>query len=133
MSQEDIQHVRRVYDHFSATGALDLDRFASTFVVDMSNFEIWPEDHFYEGHEGAMEYLRAWLEPWDTYEHHLEALLDAGDQVVAILHISATARRGGAAVEMRVGHVWTVIDGTLVRLTAYSEPDKALEAAGLSE
>jgi hypothetical protein len=34
---------------------------------------------------------------------------------------------------MRVGHVWTVIDGTLMRVTAYSEPEKALEAAGLSE
>jgi ketosteroid isomerase-like protein len=133
MSQENVDLVRGVYDHFSATGTLDLERLASTFVVDMSNFEIWPEDHFYEGHDGAKEYLRAWLEPWDTYEHRLEALLDAGDQVVAILHISATPRRSGAAVEMRVGHVWTVIDGTLMRVTAYSVPEKALEAAGLSE
>jgi hypothetical protein len=73
----------------------------------------------------------AWLEPWDTYEHHLEALHDAGDEVVAILHISATA--GGAAVEMRVGHVWAVIDGAVVRITPYSEPAKALKAAGLRE
>jgi hypothetical protein len=56
MSQENVDLVRGVYDHFSATGTLDLERLASTFVVDMSNFEIWPEDHFYEGHDGAKEY-----------------------------------------------------------------------------
>jgi hypothetical protein len=98
MSQENVEIVRRIYDHFSATqegvgphpgGApdggwraqaellaeldtLDLGWFAPDVVVDMSRFEIWPERHLYEGHEGVKEFLRSWLEPWETYKHHLE-------------------------------------------------------------
>jgi ketosteroid isomerase-like protein len=131
MSQENVEIVRRVYDHFTATHTLDLSDFAPNVVIDMSKFEIWPEHPHYEGHAGVSEFIRAWLEPWDTYEHHLEALHDAGDEVVAILHISATA--SGAAVEMRVGHVWAVVDDAVVRTTMYSEPAKALKAAGLEE
>ena len=132
MHQENTEIVRGVYDHFSATKALDLAAFAPSVVIDMSKFELWPERPLYEGHDGARDYMRAWLEPWDEYEHHLEALHDAGDTVVAILHISATAHHG-ATVEMRVGHVWTVTDGKIERITAYSEPDQALAAAGIAQ
>jgi uncharacterized protein len=99
----------------------------------MSNFESWPERRLYEGHEGVKEFITAWMEPWDTYEHDLEALLDAGDEVVTILHVSGTASMSGAAVDMRVGHIWALSDGTVVRVTLYSDPSKALEAAGLRE
>jgi ketosteroid isomerase-like protein len=158
MSEENVEIVRSVYEHFSATqvdasGAhtgrapdrdrrtqaellaeietLDLGMFAPSVIVDMANFEIWPEHRLYEGHAGLKEFLRSWLEPWDTYEHHLESVLDAGEEVVAILHVTGVA--SGAAVEATFGHVWAVIDGAILRVTMYSEPAKALEAAGLSE
>jgi ketosteroid isomerase-like protein len=127
---ENVEIVRSVYEHFSATGTLNLEAFSPDAVVDMSNFEIWPEHSIYEGHEGLKEFLGSWLEPWDRYEHHLETLLDAGEEVVAILHVTGVA--SGAAVEATFGHVWAVIDGAVVRVTMYSEPAKALEAAGLS-
>ncbi len=49
------------------------------------------------------------------------------------MHVSGTASMSGAAVEMRVGHVWRLIDGTIVRGTLFSDPSKALEAVGLQE
>jgi ketosteroid isomerase-like protein len=131
MSQENVEIIRRVYEHFDATNTLDLGRLAPDVVWDMSNFESWPERPIYEGHEGAKEFIGTWLEPWDKYEHDLEALLDAGDDVVGIVNVSGTASMSGAAVEMRVGHVWALIDGTVVRVTLYSDPAKALEAAGV--
>ena len=133
MSQENVEIVRSVYEHFDATHTVDLGRLAPNVVWDMSNFESWPERRLYEGHEGVQEFVGSWLEPWDTYEHDLEALLDAGDEVVAVVHVSGTASMSGAAVEMRVGHIWALIDGTAVRVTLYSDPAKALEDAGLGE
>jgi uncharacterized protein len=133
MSRENVEIVRGVYEHFDATHTVDLGRLAANVVWDLSNFESRPERRLYEGHEGVQEFIGDWLEPWDTYEHDLEALLDAGDEVVVIVHVSGTASMSGATVEMRVGHVWGLIDGTVVRATFYSDPAKALQAAGLSE
>ena len=133
MSDNNVEIVRRVYEHFDATHTVDLGRLAPDVVWDMSNFESWPERRIYEGHEGVNEFVSAWMEPWDVYEHHLEDLHDAGDEIVAIVHVSGSASRSGASVEMRVGHVWALTNGTVVRVTLYSDPSKALEAAGLSE
>jgi uncharacterized protein len=133
LSQENVEIVRGVYEHFDATHTVDLGRLAPNVVWDLSNFESWPERRLYEGHEGVQEFIGDWLDPWDTYEHGLEALHDAGDDVVAVVHVSGAASMSGAAVEMRVGHVWALIDGTVVRATFYSDPAKALEAAGLRE
>jgi hypothetical protein len=133
MTQENMEIVRRVYEHFDATHTVDPGSLAANVVWDMSNFESWPERPLYEGPGGVQEFIRSWLEPWDTYEHDLEALHDADDEVVALVHVSGTASVSGAAVEMRVGHVWALIDGTVVRVTLYSDPDQALEAAGLRE
>ena len=102
MSQENVEIVRRVYEHFDATHTVDLERLAPNVVWDMSNLESWPERRLYEGHEGVKEFVGSWLEPWDTYEHDLDVLLDAGDEVVAIVQVTGTARMSGAAVEMRV-------------------------------
>jgi hypothetical protein len=133
MSQENVQVVRGMYERFDATHAVDPEHLAPDVIWDMSNFETWPERPLYEGPEGVQEFIESWLEPWDAYEHNLEAILDGGDEVVAIVRVSGTASMSGAGVEMRVGHVWALSDGTVVRVTLYSDPAKALEAAGLSE
>jgi hypothetical protein len=36
------------------------------------------ERGLYVGHEGLQEFLSDWLEPWETYAHHLEGLEAAG-------------------------------------------------------
>jgi ketosteroid isomerase-like protein len=133
MSQENVDVVRGLYEHFEGTLTVDLARVAPDVLWDMSNFDSWPERRLYEGHEGVNEFISTWLEPWDTYEHEVEALHDAGDEVVAVVHVSGTASLSGAVVEMRVGHVWRLVDGNVVQATIYSDPAKALEAAGLSE
>jgi ketosteroid isomerase-like protein len=133
MSQENVEIVRRIYQHFDATHTVDPRRLAPNVRWDMSNFESWPERRLYEGPDGVQEFTRSWLEPWDTYEHDLEALHDADAEIVALVHVTGTASVSGAAVEMRVGHVWALIDGIVVRVTLYSDPAQALKAAGLRE
>ena len=32
-----------------------------------------------------------------------------------------------------MGHVWTLRDGRIVRMDAFADPEKAVEAVGLSE
>ena len=62
-----------------------------------------------------------------------DRLFDAGDRVVVFFHEVAKGRESGAVVETDTGVIFTVKDGSVVRVDPYMDRDEALEAAGLSE
>jgi hypothetical protein len=67
MSQENVEIVRRAWEHFLSTGESLADAFAPDFVSDMSTFRGWPEQPHYEGVEGLNAFLRDWFEPFDEW------------------------------------------------------------------
>ena len=131
MSQENVEIVRRRYEHLAATGDPFTETTAPDFVWDMSKFRGWPEQQAYEGVEEARGFLRNWLETWDDWELEVEALHDAGDKVVAIMRQRGRSKASGLPVDMAFGQVWTIRDGKLARMEMYADPGEALEAAGL--
>ena len=133
MSQENVEIVRRGYEHFAATGELLAEATAPDFVWDMSKFRGWPEQQTYEGTEGARVFLRDWLEAWDGWELEVEAFHDAGDKVVVIVRQRGQSKTSGLPVDMSFGQIWTLRDGKQARMEMYADPAEALEAAGLSE
>ena len=132
MSQENVEIVRESYDRFEATGEFVAD-VTDDFVLDMSNFQGWPEQQVYQGLDGARAFLRAWLDAWEDWEHEVEALHDAGDRVVALIYQRLTSKTVGMPVEMSFAQVFTLRDGKQARMEMYSDRDEALEAVGLSE
>jgi ketosteroid isomerase-like protein len=133
MSQENIEIVRQGYERFAATGQTDPDLAAPEFLWDMSNFHGWPEQQTYEGPDAVQGFLEDWTGAFDEWELEVEALHDAGDTVVALVHQRGRSKTAGMPVEMSFAQVWTVRGGKQVRMDMYSERDEALEAAGLSE
>src|SRR3954470_10000999 len=133
MSQENVEMVRRRYEHFAATGEQFTETTAPDFVWDMSKFRGWPEQQTYDGVEGARIFLRDWLEAWDDWELEVDALYDAGDKVVAIMHQRGRSKASGMAVDMAFGQVFTIRDGKMARMEMYADPAEALEAVGHSE
>ena len=133
MSQENVEIVREGYERFAATGEFVADLATDDFVWDMSNFHGWPEQQVYEGVDGAGAFLSEWLEAWEDWELELEALHDAGDRVVALVHQRGRSKEGGMPVEMSFAQVFTLRDGKQARMEMYSDRDEALEAAGLRE
>jgi ketosteroid isomerase-like protein len=67
------------------------------------------------------------------YRAEPEQIIDAGDQVVAVVRVGGPGRRSGAKAMARVGQVGTVKDGKVIRFTEFKEVDDALEAVGLEE
>ena len=100
---------------------------------DMSNFHGWPEQQVYAGADGARTFLREWMDAWEDWELEIDALHDAGERVVALLRQRGTSKAAGMPVEMFFAQVWTLRDGKEARMDMYSDPDEALEAAGLRE
>jgi ketosteroid isomerase-like protein len=134
VSQENVEIVGRGYAHFSATGEPLAEIVAADFVWDMSTFEGWVGLHErYEGIDGMREFLAEWIEPFDDWEIDVEALHDAGEQVLAVCRQRGRARVSGVPVEMRFAQVFTVRDGMQVLMQMYADPADAFRAVGIRE
>jgi ketosteroid isomerase-like protein len=61
-----------------------------------------------------------------------EQVLDAGDQVVALIRTGGTSQGADVPWDHVWGYLCRVRDGQLVYLRAYWDPQEALAAAGVS-
>ena len=81
-----------------------------------------------------LELRTAWMEPYDDFMYEAKKILDAGaNRVVATMHQRGKPRGSDSWVELAYGIVYTVEKGLIRRAEFYAPPEKALEAAGLSE
>jgi ketosteroid isomerase-like protein len=128
MSQENVEIIRRGYEHFTATGEV---RAPADLVWDVSRLG-WPDQQIYSGVEGAMQFNAEWADAWDDWELEVEDYLDAGESVVVIINQRGRSKATGIPVDMRFAQVWTLRDGQAIRMQMYARPEEALEAVGLS-
>ena len=129
MSQENVEIIRRGYEHFLATGEI---RGRADLVWDVSRLG-WPEQQIYSGVEGAMQFNGEWADAWDGWELEVENYLDAGERVVVIVNQRGRSKATGIPVDMRFAQVWTLRDGQAISMQMYASPQEALETVGLSE
>jgi len=131
MSQENVEVVRRGFEHFRATGEPFSEAFAPDFVWDMSTFRGWPESPTYEGLDGVRRFFEEWGSAFDDWEVELEEIRDAGDRVVALLRQHGRSKVSGMPLDMSLAMVFTIRDGLQTGMQMYADPDEALKAAGL--
>ena len=129
MSQENVELMRRGYEHWMATGEV---RAHADLVWDVSKLG-WPDQQIYRGSEGAMQFNAEWADAWDDWEVEAEDYIDAGERVVVILNQRGRSKATGIPVDMRFAQVWTLRDGQAIRMQMYASLEEALEAVGLSE
>jgi ketosteroid isomerase-like protein len=72
-------------------------------------------------------------EIWENLRVEPGELIDAGDDVVAVVRMSGKRRISGMKEEVRVSTIWTFHEGKVLRYTSYRNRATALEAVGLSE
>jgi ketosteroid isomerase-like protein len=138
MSEENVEIVRRGLEELQSGvergdpgAAFDLGIVADDFEWILAGpFEgrsVW------RGHEGWVEFMRAWTEQFDDYSLQVERLIAADDdRVVALIRQSGTGKESGVPVEWDSGSVSELKGGRIVRTTNYNSHAEALEAAGLS-
>jgi ketosteroid isomerase-like protein len=146
MSEENVDLVRRLLDMFARRDhegvfefydpdiEWDATAWKST-AVDAGVSGIAGLAGVYRGHEGVRTYWRRWLEAWKDLEFEVEDVLDAGDEVVALIRNQRqVGRHSGIVIEMPpYGLVFTIRGGKVVRWRIYPDQQSALEAAGLRE
>ena len=131
MSQENVEIVRRMWDAFLAADVpTALSFYAPDVEWDGTNL---PDGHIGRGHEAILGHVARWAEAWDDWTVEVDRIVEAGtDQVVLFLRERGRSE-SGLTMDERHAELYTLSGDKIVRRQGFSDPNEALEAAGLSE
>jgi uncharacterized protein len=133
MSEENVEILRRGYEAYERG---KLDAVVADFAPDCEYVAagiIPGRTGIYRGPEGYKDFI-AWLDEEFIDSHlQIEALIDAGDSVVAGVTISGQGRRSGIPGTFTFWQVWRLSNGKVVHGQGFVDKAEALEAAGLRE
>jgi uncharacterized protein len=87
-----------------------------------------PEAGSYQSRDEIRSFLLGYLDSWEEFRQETEELIDSGNRVAVLLHMAGKGKGSGVEVENRYAHLWTMRDGRGVRVDAYADCDRALEA-----
>ena len=78
-------------------------------------------------------YYEQWFETFAEFGRRSRTWLRPASRSSSALHVIGKMADSEAEIDMRVGIVYTVRDGQIVRGREYATREEALEAAGLRE
>ena len=135
MSRENVDLVREGYE---AINSGDVEKGLALFDpdteirpgVDAPNTDL--KDVYY-GAEGFLAFLGSLSEAFEEVSWEPEEFIDAGDDVLVLIRMTATGRGSGIEIDRPIAHICTMREGRLARHVTYWERARALEVVGLSE
>jgi ketosteroid isomerase-like protein len=132
MSQENVEIVRRLYEEFERGNFWVAELFDPDIRIEWTD-PMFARSAESEGLAGLTSDMREFFEAWEHVTATAEQIIDAGERVVVIAVWRGLGKGSGVETETRQGLVWTLRDGRVISVVAYSDPARALEAAGLAE
>jgi ketosteroid isomerase-like protein len=132
MSQENVESVERAY-----SGAGDVD--AAVIEALHPDVELlgaiggMEEGTTTVGRGAVAQALSVDSEIWADRRLELRRAIDAGDQVVALVHEYRRGKGSGVTIESDIALVYGFRDGKVIRIEPYMNQADALEAVGLSK
>ena len=132
MSQTDSEMLRAGYEAFSR-GEVDAVFASADPDLLLITAERVTNPGTYRGVEAVTQFFTDLFEPFEEVVAEPERFFERGDQIVVFVRVRSRPRGSNAVVENRIGHVWTVRDGKVIRFQMFPERMNALEAVGLSE
>jgi ketosteroid isomerase-like protein len=134
MSQENVEIVREVIESFRGGDQKRTARLLDPEVEFHGTVGGLEEGRIAHGLAQIVEVFEEEdLEAWEERRLEPEGFIDAGDDIVVLLHEYRRGRGSGVELESDTAVVFAVRDGRVVRIQGYMDRDAALEAAGLSE
>lgn len=133
MQEQIIEGLRHAYEAFSRG-----DIQSAIEAVDFSPDILWsePESFYaggtYHGREGVARYLTLSYSASEKVRSMPEEILEIGNKIVVFVHFQAWPKGGGQMREGHIADVYTIDNGKVVQMQAYSDPEEARKAVGLS-
>jgi ketosteroid isomerase-like protein len=122
-----VELTRHVYD---AANSGDFDAMTSFFAPDA----VWVTDEgigTFEGVAAIRRFVEDWQGSYEGYEAEVEEVLDLGEEVTFAVSVQKGRLAGSSrdVLKIRFAAVYTWSEGMIVRMTSYSDIDKARAAA----
>jgi ketosteroid isomerase-like protein len=131
MSQENVEAYRQ---GFAAVARGDAEAAAQGYDagVVLRTDPIWPGGPFY-GADAVRSFNEDLIATLGPVHFVIEELTDAGDRVIARLHVRYQGTQSGAEGDLRFTHVATYRDGKVILMENFLDHAQALQALGLRE
>jgi len=131
MSRENVEVVRRMMDAFlQADFETALASYDADVEWDGTNL---PDGQVGRGHEAILNHMIRWADQWDEWNVEVERVIDAGEEQVVVFIRETGKSKSGLAMDELHAELYSLRDGKVVRRRGFSDPNEALEAAGLRE
>jgi ketosteroid isomerase-like protein len=141
MSQQNVELVRRLFAELAPNFPVDEPESRLTDATLGEFFD--PEIEWvpvrqsllavdsYRGYDGVRRFWIEFLSTWEEYVVEPQEFFDRGDQVAVIMRMSG--RTHDLAIQETWSSLYTLRNGRILRIEAFTSRDGAVEAAGLSE
>jgi ketosteroid isomerase-like protein len=138
MPPQNVEIVRSLYERLNQTGDPEegLSYFdpAIEFEISWRSGRDSADFRVLHGIDEVRQAIGEILGAFEDWRYEIHELLNAGDDVVAILELLVRPKGSSAEISTgRFGYVFTLRGGKIVRVQDFPEPAEALRAAGLSE
>jgi hypothetical protein len=87
----------------------------------------------YRGHAGLRQWAADLHDAWEFLDHTPLELVDAGEVIAFLCRIRLRARTSGIELDSRLGQVFWIERGLIVRESDFGDWDEALGVMGVSE
>jgi ketosteroid isomerase-like protein len=125
MSESNIHAIQTMFDAFKKrdiAGALE----SVDDDIELEPSSTFPGQEVYRGHEGVLRFFAMFFEAWDEYHAEPIEFVDAGENVVVVVHQRARGKGSGVMIESDMFQVWTLRDGKAVRVRVRESREEAL-------
>jgi ketosteroid isomerase-like protein len=133
MATEEVEVRNEVVRRFFWAFENDTDAFRDTLHPDIEWYPIEEDRTPSYGVEAAVRNRSQWLDTWDEHRFDLEEVVEGGDSVIVLVHITARGKASGVEVDVRFYAQFKLRDDKIVYIFDHEDRAEALEAAGLSE
>jgi ketosteroid isomerase-like protein len=70
---------------------------------------------------------------WQEFQSLPQEFREVGDLILVLGYVRAIPKDGGREIRSPTAWIWEMRDGKALRLQAYTDPRRALEALGIGE
>ena len=137
MSQENVEITRRSFQRWQDGGgtldAIPVEIYAEDVEWDLSAYPLVDVPSRGKGREHLFDTFARYFAGWKNYQPEVTEFIDAGENVIAVLHEKAGIADSDVVLERDVFQVWTLHDGLVTKWRVFETRERALEAVELSE
>jgi ketosteroid isomerase-like protein len=130
MSQENVEIVRQYFPAYDRSGVDGLAEFWHPDINWRAVEGALDDVGLMEGPDAMRDYLRQWEETFESGRMEAQELIDAGDQVVALVRGIGRMKDSDAEIDLRYAIVFTIRDGKIATGREYFTREEALKAVG---